>query len=422
MKDNQAKYPQLRFKGFTDPWEQRKLTDISEKVTEKNSDNEFSETLTNSAEYGIISQRDFFDKDISNEKNLNTYYVVRDGDFVYNPRISNFAPVGPIKRNTLGRTGVMSPLYYIFRAHNVDGMYLEKYFSSTKWHRFMELNGDTGARADRFAIKDKDFVQMPIPLPNLEEQSKIARFLENVDNLIAANQRKLDLLKEQKKGYLQKMFPKNGSKFPQLRFAGFADAWEQRKFEYLLDENDGIRRGPFGSALKKECFVSQSDYVVYEQQNAIYNKYETRYNITKDKFEELKKFELKPEDFIMSGAGTIGRISRVPHGIDKGVFNQALIRFRIDNRITDSEYFLQFIRADFMQKKLTSTNPGSAITNLVPMSEVKKWGILVPQINEQSKIGIFFKQLDKTITLHQRKLEKLQELKKGYLQKMFCWA
>jgi type I restriction enzyme S subunit len=209
------------------------------------------------------------------------------------------------------------------------------------------------------------------------------------------------------------------AKYPQLRFKGFTDPWEQRKFEYLLDENDGIRRGPFGSALKKECFVSQSDYVVYEQQNAIYNKYETRYNITKDKFEELKKFELKPEDFIMSGAGTIGRISRVPHGIDKGVFNQALIRFRIDNRITDSEYFLQFIRADFMQKKLTSTNPGSAITNLVPMSEVKKWGILVPQINEQSKIGIFFKQLDKTITLHQRKLAKLKELKQGYLQKLF---
>lgn len=182
---------------FSHAWEQRKLTDISEKVTEKNSDNEFSETLTNSAGYGIISQRDFFDKDISNEKNLNTYYVVRDGDFVYNPRISNFAPVGPIKRNTLGRTGVMSPLYYIFRAHNVDGMYLEKYFSSTKWHRFMELNGDTGARADRFAIKDKDFVQMPIPLPNLEEQSKIARFLENVDNLIALHQRKqLNIRKE----------------------------------------------------------------------------------------------------------------------------------------------------------------------------------------------------------------------------------
>lgn len=201
-----AKVPELRFAGFDDDWEERKLGDISGKVTEKNSDNEFSETLTNSAEYGIISQRDFFDKDISNEKNLNTYYVVRDGDFVYNPRISNFAPVGPIKRNTLGRIGVMSPLYYVFRARNVDGMYLEKYFSSTKWHRFMELNGDTGARADRFAIKDKDFVQMPILLPTLEEQSKIARFLDSVDTTITLQQRKLDLLKEQKKALLQKMF------------------------------------------------------------------------------------------------------------------------------------------------------------------------------------------------------------------------
>lgn len=164
------------------------MSDVSKKVTEKNSDNEYSETLTNSAEYGIISQRDFFDKDISNEKNLNTYYVVHDGDFVYNPRISKFAPVGPIKRNTLGRIGVMSPLYYVFCTHDVDGTYLEKYFSSTKWHRFMELNGDTGARADRFAIKDKDFVKMPIPLSSLEEQRKIARLLKYMETLITANQ------------------------------------------------------------------------------------------------------------------------------------------------------------------------------------------------------------------------------------------
>lgn len=188
VRDNNNQYPAIRFAGFTDPWVQRKLSDISKKVIEKNVNNEFSETLTNSAEYGIISQRDFFDKDISNEKNLNTYYVVHDGDFVYNPRISNYAPVGPIKRNTLGRTGVMSPLYYVFTTYNVDGTYLEKYFSSTKWHRFMEMNGDTGARSDRFAIKDKDFVQMPIPLPRLDEQVKIARFLKDVENLITANQ------------------------------------------------------------------------------------------------------------------------------------------------------------------------------------------------------------------------------------------
>ncbi|MGC3804838.1 restriction endonuclease subunit S [Enterococcus faecium] len=206
---------------------------------------------------------------------------------------------------------------------------------------------------------------------------------------------------------------------PKIRFKGYAEEWEERKFESLLDKKDGIRRGPFGSALKKEFFVSESEYVVYEQQNAIYDNYETRYNITKEKFEELSKFELKPTDFIMSGAGTIGRISKVPNGINKGVFNQALIRFRINKSITDSEYFVQFVRADFMQRKLTGANSGSAITNLVPMSEVKNWIIKVPKINEQQKIGSFFKQLDDTITLHQRKLDLLKETKKGFLQKMF---
>lgn len=208
-------------------------------------------------------------------------------------------------------------------------------------------------------------------------------------------------------------------KSPQLRFEGFTDDWEQRKFESLLDKNEGVRRGPFGSALKKDLFVKESPYVVYEQQNAIYDHYETRYNISKEKFEELHKFELIADDFIMSGAGTIGKISKVPKGIKKGVFNQALIRFRINKELTDSEYFLQFIRADFMQRKLTGANPGSAITNLVPMSDVKKWEIKVPIKEEQKKIGSFFKQLDNTIALHQRKLDLLKEQKKGYLQKMF---
>ena len=208
-------------------------------------------------------------------------------------------------------------------------------------------------------------------------------------------------------------------KSPQLRFEGFTDDWEERKFESLLDKNEGVRRGPFGSALKKDLFVKESPYVVYEQQNAIYDHYETRYNISKEKFEELHKFELIADDFIMSGAGTIGRISKVPKGIKKGVFNQALIRFRINKELTDSEYFLQFIRADFMQRKLTGANPGSAITNLVPMSDVKKWEIKVPIKEEQKKIGSFFKQLDATIALHQRKLDLLKEQKKGYLQKMF---
>ena len=204
-----------------------------------------------------------------------------------------------------------------------------------------------------------------------------------------------------------------------MRFRGFTDEWEQVKFEEMLDKNDGVRRGPFGSALKKEIFVENSDYVVYEQQNAIYDNYKTRYNITKEKFDELHKFTLKENDFIMSGAGTIGRISRVPKGIKKGVFNQALIRFRINSELTNSEYFLQFVRAENMQRKLTGANPGSAISNLVPMSEVKKWEVFVPIKGEQQKIGELFQTLDNVIDLSNTQVENLKQQKKALLQRLF---
>ncbi|MFW3577940.1 restriction endonuclease subunit S [Vagococcus fluvialis] len=187
-------------------WEQRKLGDISEKVTLKNKDNRFDETLTNSAEFGIISQNEFFDKEISNRSNLDGYYVVKNNNFVYNPRISNFAPVGPVKRNKLGRTGVMSPLYYVFKTRNIDNDFLEKYFDTTYWHIFMKLNGDSGARADRFAIKDSVFKEMPIPFPKLEEQTKIGNFFKQLDETITLQEEKLKKLKETKKSFLQKMF------------------------------------------------------------------------------------------------------------------------------------------------------------------------------------------------------------------------
>ena len=127
---NGEKVPQIRFKGFTNTWEQRRLDEISNKVTEKNVNLNIIDTLTNSAEYGIINQRDFFDKDIAHLENLNGYYIVRNDDFVYNPRISTLAPVGPINRNKLGKDGVMSPLYFVFRTHDIDKTFLEKYFGS----------------------------------------------------------------------------------------------------------------------------------------------------------------------------------------------------------------------------------------------------------------------------------------------------
>ena len=165
------------------------MKEISEKVTEKNAARHYSETFTNSAENGIVSQTDYFDHAISNEANLDGYYVVREDDFVYNPRISVTAPVGPINRNKLRRIGVMSPLYTVFRTHDIDRTFLEHFFKSSYWHFYMKLNGDSGARSDRFAIKDSVFMDMPIPTPSLPEQQKIGAFLTVLNSLITLHQR-----------------------------------------------------------------------------------------------------------------------------------------------------------------------------------------------------------------------------------------
>lgn len=202
-----SKVPEIRFRGFAESWEERILGEIASKVTEKNVGLQYLETFTNSAEYGIISQSDFFDNAISKISSLDGYYIVRPQDFVYNPRISATAPVGPINCNKLGRTGVMSPLYTVFRIENIDATYLEYFFKSSVWHPFMYYNGDSGARSDRFSIKDQIFFEMPILLPSVNEQRKIGQYFSQLDHLISLQALKLTKLKGLKKALLERMFP-----------------------------------------------------------------------------------------------------------------------------------------------------------------------------------------------------------------------
>ena len=198
--------PEIRFKGFDEPWKQHKLSEIAMKVSEKNTDLFYIETFTNSAEFGIISQRDFFDHDVAKLDKLGGYYVVRHEDFVYNPRISNMAPVGPINRNKLNKTGVMSPLYTVFRPYNINTTFLEYFFKGNYWHSYMYFNGDSGARSDRFSIKDNIFFEMLIPVPHIEEQKKIGDYFEKLDSLISFHQQELEKLKNIKTALLEKMF------------------------------------------------------------------------------------------------------------------------------------------------------------------------------------------------------------------------
>lgn len=198
--------PQIRFGEFKEEWKDKKLGEITTKCTKKNIENCYSETFTNSAEYGIISQRDFFDHDITNAKNIGGYYIVENDDFVYNPRVSVSAPVGPINRNKLGRSGVISPLYTIFRPHDIDYGYLEWFFKGETWHIFMKKNGNSGARLDRFSINDNVFWTMPISCPKKQEQTKIAKLLQTLDNTISARDCQVTLLKNMKRALLEQMF------------------------------------------------------------------------------------------------------------------------------------------------------------------------------------------------------------------------
>ncbi|MGP4950597.1 restriction endonuclease subunit S [Psychrobacter sp. T6-1] len=199
----------LRFKAddgsdFED-WDDITLGEISSKSLAKNKDESISEVLTNSATQGVIKQSDYFERDIVTTSNLKGYYVVEIGDFVYNPRISSQAPVGPIKRNKQC-LGVMSPLYTVFTTNKGDINYLEYFFESSIWHDYVKSVSNSGARHDRMNIKNQDFFDMPILYPCLAEQTKIANFLTVIDQKIDNVTEQIDHAKTWKKGLLQQMF------------------------------------------------------------------------------------------------------------------------------------------------------------------------------------------------------------------------
>ncbi|MCL8151406.1 MULTISPECIES: restriction endonuclease subunit S [Enterobacteriaceae] len=200
---------ELRFKDdsgdkFSD-WEEVELKKIASKVNTKNRDNSVSTVLTNSAMQGIVSQETYFEREIVTESNLTGYYVVRVGDFVYNPRISSTAPVGPIKMNKLTQ-GVMSPLYTVFRFEKGLLKFYQYFFESSVWHDYLKSVANSGARHDRMNISGADFFGLPVPQPFEEEQTKIANFLSGLDDKITTKKTELDKLKTWKQGLLQQMF------------------------------------------------------------------------------------------------------------------------------------------------------------------------------------------------------------------------
>ena len=407
------KIPTLQFKLNESEWSWKRLSDISKKVTDKNKNHEFSETLTNSAELGIINQRDYFDKDISNKKNLNSYYIVKPDDFVYNPRISNFAPVGPIKRNKLGRTGVMSPLYYVFRTNDIDLAYLDSYFSSGKWHLFMKKNGDSGARSDRFSIKDTVFGEMPIPYPSKEIQKKIGDFFQYLDDTIALHQQELEALKQTKQGFLQKMFPKDGESVPEIRFKGFIGSWEMKSFQMVCENFE------YGLNASAKEFDGKNQYIRITDIDDESRTF-LKSNLTSPDCDLIsaKNYLLKKGDLLFARTGASVGKTYLYHEDDGIVYYAGfLIRGTIKKNYNPEFIFQNTLTSSFNEFiKVTSQRSGQPGINA---KEISTYSFLVPDYEEQAKIGEFFRQLDEVIELKEKELEALKETKKGFLQKMF---
>ena len=387
----QAKVPAIRFAGFTDPWEQRKLGDIAERVTRKNENNESDLPLTISAQHGLIDQRLFFNAQVAS-RDMSGYYLLRQGEFAYNKSTSADSPWGAIKRLTRYEKGCVSTLYICFALLNANPDYLVTYYETNRWHKAVQMIAAEGARNHGLLnIAPDDFFDTMVSLPESQaEQQTIGAFFSRLDSLITLHQRKYDKLVIFKKSMLEKMFPKDGESVPEIRFAGFTAPWEQRKLGELSSE---FQSGDFISA---EEILGSGPYPVYGGNGL--RGYAKQYN----------------HDGFYALIGRQGALcGNVNTAVGKAYFTEHAVAVKA-NFLHDTRFLAHLLGCmDLGRYSGQSAQPGLAVGVL------KEVETTVPSKAEQQAIGSFFSRLDSLITLHQRKLELLQDIKKSLLDKMF---
>jgi len=405
MQDNEKK-PALRFKGFTDPWEQRKLGDAFERVVRKNTNNESRLPLTISAQDGLVDQITYFNNRVAS-RDVSNYYLVYNGEFAYNKSTSDGYPFGAVKRLDWYEKGVLSTLYIVFALKHPekdDSDFMTVFYDTDRWHRGVAERAAEGARNHGLLnISADDFFDIDTTMPEDKvEQEKIGRLLKKLDTLITLHQRKYEKLVNIKKSMLDKMFPQNGASVPEIRFKGFTDPWEQRKlgevFEEYSEKNHAelppltIIQG--GGTIRRD----ESERALQYDKSSLSN-YKM---VNKDDFiVHLRSFEGGLEK--ASSQGIISPAYHTFHGED------------VDSRF----YYAYFRSKNFINKDLKPHVYGIRDGRSIDIEGMKTIRIPWASYPEQKSIGDFLTHLDTLITLHQRKLEKLQNIKKSCLEKMF---
>lgn len=397
--------PKISFKGFKEPWEVSTLRNFFSKVNEKNARMLYSAVLTNSAEYGIIDQRDYFDFDVANSNNISGYYIVQPDDFVYNPRVSVTAPVGPINKNELGYIGVMSPLYLVFKINGINKDYLCHYFKSNKWHKFMRISGNCGARFDRLSISDEQFVQMPIPYPiNSKEQQTICNYLEKIDKLISTASSRLASLKQVKEASLQAMFPQKGETVPKIRFKGFEGEWEEVLLGSLFSER--VENDITAEMLS----VTMHDGIIKANENGRYD----NSNSDRSNYKLVLKDDIAYNTMRMwQGASGCSPYSR-------GIVSPAYTVITPNVGVC-SVFFAFYFKTNGLINKFRLNSQGlTKDTWNLKYPAFSSISVLYPtNVLEQQRIASYFTSLDKQIALQTQRLEKLRQIKAACLDKMF---
>ena len=403
-----AKKPNIRFAGFEDDWEQCKLGEVCVRVTRKNKNNESDLPLTIASQYGLIDQRDFFNKVIA-AKDMSNYYLLKKGEFAYNKSYSKGFDYGSIKRLNAYEQGCLSTLYICFsiETDEVDSDYLECFFDTLSWYHDVSAICAEGARNHGLLNVDVEafFKDVNIEMPSqIQEQRKISVFINTLDHLITLHQRKCDEVKKVKKIMLQKMFPKKGEKNPEIRFNGFTNDWEQRKLGEVAEYRNGKAH---------ENNISETGKYVVVNSKFVSTDGEVR-KFSAEQIEPLYEGEIA---FVLSDVPNGRAIARTFLVDESGKYtlNQRIAGIT-PNEHTDS-YFLHILMN--RNKYFLKFDDGNKQTNL-SVNDVMQFEERYPSYREQTKIGAYFSTLDHLITLHQRKCEELKNVKKYMLQNMFA--
>ena len=402
------KVPELRFKGFTDDWEERKLGDVTtwtkgQGLTKEdlNEERDGSEAV----HYADLYKFSPVMHNVIHWTNSDDGRIIPDNSLLF--PASDVTPVGLARTSTLRLSGVKAGGDVIIGQldESINSSFMSYQINANSKKILPLITGTTVKH-----VQAKSLATVSVSITNMAEQTAIAGIFERIDNLIALHQRKLDLLKEQKKGFLQKMFPKNGAKVPELRFAGFADDWEQRKLGEFSDVRDGTHASP--------KYVSQGHPMVTSKNLTHSGLDMTDVSFLTDKdFNEInKRSKVSIGDILFGMIGTIGNPVIVDRD-DFAIKNVALIKEKTSNPITN-KWLLQYLKSPSFNRFIQKENAGGT-QKFIALGLIRDMKLRVPEFDEQQKIGSFFKQLDNTIEHHQRKLDLLKDLKKGLSQQMF---